>query len=62
MSPREQTCGCQGGGETGEGWIGISGCKLLHIEWITNKVFLYSTGNYIQYPVTNHTGNEYKKE
>ena len=22
---REQTCGCQGGGMVGEGWIGISG-------------------------------------
>ena len=26
------------------------------------KVLLYSTGNYIQYPVTNHNGKEYEKE
>ena len=32
-------------------WVfGISRSKLLHIEWINNKVLLYSTGNYIQSP------------
>ena len=29
--------------------LGISRCKLLYIEWISNKVLLYSTENYIQY-------------
>ena len=52
---REQTCGCQGvGGGLGAGvcrgsgmdWESeISRCKLLHLEWISNKVLLYSTGN-----------------
>ena len=28
------------------------------MEWI-NKVLLYSTGNYTQYPVINHFGKEY---
>ena len=44
--------------------FGVSRCKLsiLYIEWINNKVLLYSTGNYIQYPVTNHHGKEYEKE
>ena len=42
--------------------FGISKCKLLCIEWINNKVLLYSTGNYIQYPVTNHNGKEHEKE
>ena len=28
-------------------------------EWI-NKVLLYSTGNYVQHPVTNHHGKKYK--
>ena len=32
------------------------------MEWINNKVLLYSTGNYIQYLVINHNGKEYKKE
>ena len=35
---------------------GVSRCKLLHIEWIKNKVLLYSTGNYIYYSVINHNG------
>ena len=38
--------------------LGISRCKLLHIEWINNKVLLYSTGNYIQYPMINYNGKE----
>ena len=39
----------------------VGRCKLLHLEWINNKVLMYSTGNYIQYPVINHNGKEYKK-
>ena len=42
--------------------IGVSRCKLLHIEWINNKVLLYSTGSSIQYPEINHNGKEPKKE
>ena len=50
-----------GGG--GMDWeFGISRCKLLYIGWINNKVLLYSTGNYIQYPVINYNGKEYEKE
>ena len=30
-------------------------------EWINNKVLLYSTGNYIQYPVINHDEKEKNK-
>ena len=49
-------------GEEGGGGMdcefGISKCKLLYIEWISNKVLLYSTGNYIQHPVINHNGKE----
>ena len=43
----EETCGCQGGG-SGMEQFGISRCKLLHLEWISNEVPLYSTGNDIQ--------------
>ena len=58
----EQTCGCQGAGG-GKYWeSGISRCKLLYTGWINIKVLLYSTGNYIQYPVINHNGKKYKKE
>ena len=42
--------------------FGVSRCKLLYREWINHKVLLYSTGNYIQYPVINHNGKEYEKE
>ena len=39
------------------GW----GYKLLYIKWINNKVLLYSTEKYIQYPVINHNGKLKKK-
>ena len=42
--------------------FGVSRCKLLYTGWINNKVLLYSTENYIQYPVINHNGKEYEKE
>ena len=51
----------------GEGWGGkdwefeISRCKLFYIGWINNKVLLYITRKYIQYPVINHNGKEYIK-
>ena len=57
---REQACGaswegCRGGME----WeFAIRRCKFLWIEWINNKVLLYSTGNYSQHPVINHNGKE----
>ena len=41
--------------------FGVSRCKLSHTGWINNKVLLYSTGNYIQYPVINYSGEEYEK-
>ena len=34
--------------------------KLLCIGWINNKVLMYSTGNYIQYPVINHKAKNMK--
>lgn len=56
----EQTCGSQGErGESGMDWeFGVSRCKLLHLEWMNNKVQLYSTDNYIQSPRTGHDGKE----
>ena len=42
--------------------FGISRCKLSYIDWVNNKVLLYSTGNYFQYPVINPTGKEYTKD
>ena len=41
------------------GWeVGVSRCKLLYVEWINNKVWLYSTENCIQYPKINRNGKE----
>ena len=40
----------------------ISRYRLLYIELINNKVLVYSTANYIQYPVINQNGKEYEKE
>ena len=42
--------------------FGISRRKRVHREWINNEVLLYSTGNYIQYPVINQNEKEYEKE
>ena len=60
---REQICGCQGEMGVGEkDWeSGISRCKLLYMEWINHRVLLYSTGNYIQYPVISQNEVEYEK-
>ena len=49
----------QGVGGGMEWEVGVSRCKLLYIEWTNNKVLLYSTENYIQYPMINHNGKEY---
>ena len=47
-------------GTRGMDWeFGVSRCKLLHIEWINDKVLLYNTGNYTQYSVINHNEKDY---
>ena len=54
----EQTCTCQRGGR-GSGMeeeFVVGRCKLLHVEWISNEVLLYSTGKYIQSPGMEHDG------
>ena len=47
--PGELTCGCQAGGAgSGMDWeSGVNRCKLLPLEWISNEILLFSTGNYI---------------
>ena len=54
---------CQGGGvvEAMKWEFGVSRWKLLYIEWITNKVLLYSMGNYLWYPVINYHGKDYEQ-
>ena len=35
----------------GKGWVdwelGVNGCKLLPLEWISNEILLCSPGNYV---------------
>ena len=64
LSYRELSCGCQGGGGESEMDIafGVGRCKLLHIEWISNEVLLYSTGNYIQSLLIEHNERQYEKK
>ena len=48
-----------GGGGDGSGMdreLGVSRCKLFHLEWISNEVLLYSTGNSIQSLGIDHDG------
>ena len=42
--------------------VRVSGCKLWHMVEINNTVLLYSTENYIQYPMINCNGKEYSKK
>ena len=44
----EQTCGCLGGrGGSGMDWeLGVNGCKLLLLEWISSEILLLSLENY----------------
>jgi len=48
-------------GEGRIGSLGLADVKLLYREGL-NKVLLYSTGKYIQYPVMNYDRKEYEKE
>ena len=36
--------------------FGVGRCKLLHLEWISSEVLLYSTGNYMQFLGAEHDG------
>ena len=38
----------EGGGSEMDWEFEVSRCNLLHLEWISNEVLLYSTENYIQ--------------
>ena len=40
--------------------FGVSKCRLLRLEWISNDVLLYNTGNYIQSPGIEYDGRKYE--
>ena len=42
--------------------FGVSRCKLLHVEWISNEVRLYGTGNSMQSLGIDHDGRQYEKK
>ena len=41
---------------------GVNRCKLLHVEWMDNRVLLYSTRNDMQYPGIKHDGKNIRKK
>ena len=44
-------------GRSGMDWeFGVGKCQPVHLEWIRNKVLLYSTENYIWSPGIDHDG------
>ena len=44
-----------GGGGIGVGWTGLVDTNL-HLEWINDRVLLYTTGDYIQSPGIDRDG------
>ena len=51
------------GGGSGMDWeFGVRRHELLHLEWISNKVLLHSTGNYIQSLVVERDGGQCEKK
>ena len=53
--------GVSGGGNV-VGWeFGLCRCKLLHLEWINNKVLIIAQET-IHYSVINSNGKEYFKK
>ena len=52
--------GKEGGSKIDWGF-GVSRCKLLHSEWIDNKILLHSTWIYNQSPGLDHDRKGYKK-
>ena len=44
------------------GWeFGVSRCKRLHLEWMSNEVLLDGTGNCVQSLGMDHDGREREK-
>ena len=42
--------------------FGVRKCPVLHLEWISSEILLYSTGNYIQSLVMEHDGRQHEKK
>ena len=46
----------KGEGNGMDGEFGVGRCKLLHLEWISNEVQLFSTGDSVQSLGLEHDG------
>ena len=44
------------GGSGMGGEFGVGRCKLLHLDWISNEVLLYSTESHVQSLSVEHNG------
>ena len=53
---REYAHGCQGGRSGMDGVFVVHRCKLLYLEWMSDEVLQYSTGNYTQSLGIDHNG------
>ena len=42
--------------------LGVGRCKLLHLEWVSNEVLLYLTGNCVQSLGLEHNGRQYERK
>ena len=42
--------------------VRVNKCKLLHLDWISNEILLYSIGNYIRALVMEHDGGICEKK
>ena len=55
---RPQVAQEERGGKAMEWEVGVSTYKLLYMEWMNNKVLLYSRETHMQYPMIKHNGKE----
>ena len=44
-----------------DGEFGIGRGKLLYLEWISNEILLYSTGDFVQSLGIEHDGDDMRK-
>ena len=52
----------QGEGSERDWEFGVGRYKQLHLEWISNEILLYSTGNYSHSFRIEHDGIQYEKK
>ena len=45
-----------------DGEVEVGRCRLLHLEWMSTALLLYSTGRYVQCLGLGHDGRRYEKK